>query len=72
MSDLNETNQLLTQIRDILASREQLYKDYIEGCKKTYAEQVEANRLRSRGWLTWVFIVVFAAVYLACILARVN
>jgi hypothetical protein len=42
MSD-NETNQLLREIRDLLASREATYDQHLAKIQKEYDRQVETN-----------------------------
>lgn len=68
MSDPEQT-KLLTEIRDLLASREQKYAEYMKALDQRNAEmQRHWNRgYRGRIILQQVgmFIVIYAAVYLA-------
>jgi hypothetical protein len=68
------TDELLSQIRDILASREQQYAKFIEDAAKRNGEVVNFWIARTRRWavVQWcgIFIAVYAAVYTAMIHAR--
>lgn len=69
MSDDRITNQLLTEIRDLLAAREQQYQDHLANCERTYANQLELNRQYAWRWAlvqwTALFFIIYAAVALA-------
>jgi hypothetical protein len=68
------TDELLSQIRDILASREQQYAKFIEDAAKRNGEVVNLWTARTRRWaiIQWcgTFIAVYAAVYMAMIHAH--
>ena len=68
MSD-DKTNELLTEIRDLIAQREQQYKDHLAAVANAYAEQLRAGREYARRWafIQWaaLFFIVWGAVSLA-------
>ena len=69
MSDVDQTNRLLAEIRDLMASREQQYKEHLMNCERAYAEQVKAvqqtARRRRALELASLFVVIYGAVYFA-------
>jgi hypothetical protein len=70
----DHTEHLLTEIRDILASREKQYADFIASVDKRNTEAMNVWTARSRRWtmITWVgiFVTVYTAVYFATLHAR--
>jgi 1,2-phenylacetyl-CoA epoxidase catalytic subunit len=74
MSQQDETNTLLREIRDLVSQREQYYKNHLANLEQAYAEQTEkaqqrAQRQAINGWIIQ-FAVMFAAVYLALMLSK--
>jgi hypothetical protein len=69
MSDPDETNALLREIRNLLAEREQQYKNHLANTEQAYDKQVKAGREYARRWaiMQWtaLFFIVYAAVYCA-------
>jgi len=63
MSDASSTDQLLTEIRDLLAGREKQYSDYIANVEKRNAETMNEWMARTRRWVIFQWIGIFAAVY---------
>jgi hypothetical protein len=69
MSEFNQIEQLLTEIRDLMARHEQQYKDYLAKSEQVYKDQFDAARKRSMlnrpfQWLSLGFV-VYVAVYCA-------
>jgi hypothetical protein len=63
---MDETNELLREIRDLLAKREEQYQQYLADIKKTYAEQLKmaaAERTRALR-ISFAFLAVLMAVML--------
>ncbi len=69
MPDIDETNRLLTEIRDILVSREQAYRDQLDASNKLYSDKIEEWRRQARRWtlIQWagIAVLVYGAVALA-------
>jgi hypothetical protein len=69
MPESNQTDQLLTEIRDLLALHEEKYDEHLEKVREADANQLSASQARSRTWalIQWsgVFVAVYLAVYFA-------
>jgi hypothetical protein len=74
MSDQTRVEQLLVEIRDTIARREDKYEEYLKESKKSYVEQVASSHQRNRKWalVQWVawFVIIYTAVYFAVSNAR--
>ena len=69
MNDFEETNRLIAEIRDILAGREQVYKEHLEASDKLYTNRTNEWRRQARQWtiIQWagIALLVYGAVLLA-------
>jgi hypothetical protein len=64
MSETQETNELLREIRDLMAKREELYQQYLLDSRKLYAEQAQlgaAERKKSMREVT-ILLVLLAVI----------
>ena len=61
MTDESETNQLLREIRDLLASQESKYQQHIADSKALYAEQlaVTEQARKKSFWRILIVLIVF-------------
>jgi hypothetical protein len=74
MTEPNQTEALLAEIRDLIANGDKQYKQHLADSKRLYEEQLAAHQQRTilhrpLQWLS-LFLVVYAAVY--CALQSVN
>lgn len=61
MSNLEETNELLREIRDLLLRREQKYEEHLEKSRQTYEEMT--RQAQSTHWRNaWKFALIIAAI----------
>jgi hypothetical protein len=69
MPESNQTDQLLTEIRDLLARQENKYEEHLIKARHVYDEHRMAWQSRSRSWVLvqWAgyFVVVYLAVFFA-------
>jgi hypothetical protein len=50
MPESNQTDQLLTEIRDLLALHEEKSDEHLEKVREADANQLSASQARSRTW----------------------
>ncbi|MGD9632577.1 MAG: hypothetical protein AB7G28_09275 [Pirellulales bacterium] len=76
MANDDETNRLLREICDLLAKREQQYRDHLTRVEDAYASQLKSTRQRALRWaaVQWValFFMIFFAVYFALVCANAT
>jgi hypothetical protein len=58
----DETNQLLREIRDLLASQDKKYDDHLIKVQETYMQQIEINRQERKKSVRVVFLALLAVV----------
>jgi hypothetical protein len=64
-----DISKVLHEIRDLLASREQQYKEHLANCERSYKEQLDASRRQAmiNRPFQWgaLFVVIYFAVSMA-------